>query len=472
MAVNGLAQHPEAKRANIWYFGNDAGLDFSSGTAVAITNGVLNSIESCASISDLNGNLLFYTDGDTVWDKNHNVMPNGFGLLGRCLSIGNSSAQVLITPYPENNALYYIFTTDCGENLGTYGFNYSIVDISLNGGNGDIALKNQLLFSPSNEGVTAIYNCNLDTIWVVSHKYNTNDFYVYLINNQGLLTLPIVNSQGIITTYGGQMKFSPNGKKLFYFGYIYDFDLKTGVISNAISQNAFVDGYGVSFSPDSKKIYISLSGNLIIQYNIDTTNIIASYKEIYNGVDNSEYWGLQLGIDNKVYIAAYDTAKVSTIDNPNNSGVTANFNPYSVDLNGRKSQFAFPSFVESYFDQTYHPDSCTFDTLPTTPPDTIQLYTDTLMIPNIFTPNNDGINDVFNIILKGYEKIIWRIYNRWGDKLKMGELKIENDGSIELWNGRTIAGEKVSDGTYYYIINLTKKGGKNETKKGFVQILH
>lgn len=82
------AQHPEAKRANYWYFGNGAGLDFSNGSPVAITNGQLDSWESCASISDINGNLLFYTDGDTVWTRNHTVMPNGTGLHGDCYPPG------------------------------------------------------------------------------------------------------------------------------------------------------------------------------------------------------------------------------------------------------------------------------------------------------------------------------------------------------------------------------------------------
>ncbi len=59
-----FAQHPEANRANIWCFDNGAGLDFSSGSPVAITNGALHTHEGCASMCDLNGNLLMYTDGD------------------------------------------------------------------------------------------------------------------------------------------------------------------------------------------------------------------------------------------------------------------------------------------------------------------------------------------------------------------------------------------------------------------------
>ena len=70
------------KEANIWYFGLEAGLDFNSGTPVVLTNSAMNTYEACTSISDANGNLLFYTDGLTVWNKNQQIMVNGTGLDG------------------------------------------------------------------------------------------------------------------------------------------------------------------------------------------------------------------------------------------------------------------------------------------------------------------------------------------------------------------------------------------------------
>lgn len=473
------AQHPEAKRATHWYFGNGAGLDFSSGSPVAITDGKHDSWESCASISDINGNLLFYTDGDTIWDKNHQVMPNGTGLYGSCVPPGpnNSATQgVIIIPQPNSATIFYVFTIDCAENLGARGMNYTIVDISLNAGFGDVTVKNQFLFAPSTEGMAATMNCTRDSIWVVGHEYGTDAFYAYLITENGLNTSPVVSNVGLpINYFFGQIKFSPNGKRIVSNGgyEIFDFSSQNGIISNPITING--GGYGISFSPNSELIYLCSGGNIIYSLNItynNQTDIFNSFESIYIGPNNREYFGLQLSNDNKIYIAAIDTSKISKIDFPNNSGIAANFNPYSVDLNGRKSQFTFPSFIENYFDQTYNPDSCTYDTLPTPPTDTITQKTDTLLIPNVFTPNGDDINDVFSVTLNGYENVAWKIYNRWGSELKSGELKIENEERMELWNGRTNVGEKVPDGTYYYIINLTKKGSKQETKKGFIQILH
>ena len=77
--------------ASHWYFGNGAGLIFDTSTnIVTATNAAAFTIdtnEGCSSIADFNGNLLFYTDGRNVWDKNHQIMPSadynaGSGLLG------------------------------------------------------------------------------------------------------------------------------------------------------------------------------------------------------------------------------------------------------------------------------------------------------------------------------------------------------------------------------------------------------
>src|SRR4051812_6637805 len=70
------------KQTNNWYFGTLAGLDFNSGNPVVLTAGALNTTEGTSSMSDANGNLLFYTDGVNVWNKLHAIMPNGTGLLG------------------------------------------------------------------------------------------------------------------------------------------------------------------------------------------------------------------------------------------------------------------------------------------------------------------------------------------------------------------------------------------------------
>ena len=74
------------KENNIWYFGNRAGLDFNSGTPVNLNNGKLLSIEGCTSICNASGQLLFYSNGMKVWNRNHQVMQNGNNLKGNVTS--------------------------------------------------------------------------------------------------------------------------------------------------------------------------------------------------------------------------------------------------------------------------------------------------------------------------------------------------------------------------------------------------
>ncbi|MCY7411108.1 MAG: hypothetical protein LH473_12620 [Chitinophagales bacterium] len=102
-----LAQNPDANRTNHWFFGNGAGIDFSSGIAIADTNGQLHTYEGCA--------------------------------------YGSSSHAATIIPNPGNEDQYFIITNDCQENLGSFGLRFSIVDLSLNAGYGDIDSAKKIL---------------------------------------------------------------------------------------------------------------------------------------------------------------------------------------------------------------------------------------------------------------------------------------------------------------------------------------
>lgn len=126
-ALNTFSQ----KEANFWYFGFNAGLDFTDCNPVALNNGQLSTFEGCSTISNSSGNLLFYSDGTTVWNKNHDIMPGGTGLNGN-----SSSAQsALFVPNPEDSNIYYLFVVGNNNNPGFY---YYTIDLSLNGGLGSV----------------------------------------------------------------------------------------------------------------------------------------------------------------------------------------------------------------------------------------------------------------------------------------------------------------------------------------------
>jgi gliding motility-associated-like protein len=89
----------------------------------------------------------------------------------------------------------------------------------------------------------------------------------------------------------------------------------------------------------------------------------------------------------------------------------------------------------------------------------------TFVIPNVFTPNGDDINDIFTVKNVGLEKMDAEIYNRWGQKEY--EWHTTNGG----WDGRTAAGVLVPDGTYFFIISAKGIDGKEYFEKGSFELI-
>lgn len=352
------------KETNFWHFGYKAGLDFNSGSPVAVTNGQLNTMEGCAAMSDKStGQLLLYTDGVLVWDKTHTQMPNGFGLLGHF----TTTQSAIIIPDPGNPNKYYIFTVDAqaggvGSN-GYGGLAYSIVDMTLNTGLGDVTIKNQKLITPTTEQLTAVAHCNGNDYWVITHQWNTNSFYAYLVTASGIQP-PVVSSIGsVVSTFPcwqGQMKASPNGKMLAWT-IVFDpvnrvnlfrFNNTTGVISNQINVSTGDYAYGVEFSPDNSKLYVSSNQNGVLQYTIGCNNVSGRIRvgPGLSGSPNPSTKALQLGIDGKIYVARFAPATfLDVINNPNAAGAGCIYTINTLSLSGRSCDYGLPNFIQSYF---------------------------------------------------------------------------------------------------------------------------
>ncbi len=347
------------KQTNFWYFGTLAGLDFSSGSPVVVTNGTINTNEASASISDSSGNLLFYTDGVTVYDRNHTQMPNGDSLKGDA-----STTQMMIVPNPGNANLFYIFTLD--DEVGPDGLNYSVVDMSQQGGNGDVVSKNNFLRSDMTEKIAAVYHCNNHDIWVMTHDANTNNFVAYLVTNSGIST-PVISTIGLNHfDPHGQMKFTTDGSKLACAaGYhdtveVFDFNNRTGVVSSALSLPLFHHVYGLEFSPDNSKLYTTyydLGGpSALVQFDLTAANILSSKVTIGSSPDPNMY-SLQLAQDQKIYVTKEVTPFVSVINNPNAAGAASNYLDNAINVDplgmGNACMLGLPGFIASYFNPSF-----------------------------------------------------------------------------------------------------------------------
>lgn len=338
---------------NNWYFGQKAGLDFNSGEAIPLLNGQLNTGEGCASISSANGELLFYTNGVTVYNRNHQIMPNGNDLNGDF----SSTNSAIIIPKPGAPNLYFIFTAD---NEGQEnGLQYSEVDLNLNAGLGDVTtIKNKPLHTPITEKLTAVKHATLDAYWVVSHKYGSDEFLTYAVTEDGVDENPIISaigsflpitSDGLNTT--GQIKISPDGTKLAVARtnarntQLFDFNASNGQITNAVTLSTSLFSYGVEFSSNSRVLYIN--AGFLYQYDLNSNNIINSRITITN--PSTGIGSLQLASNGKIYLAEWDSPFLHVINAPNNLGEACDYQLQAVDLNGRISKLGLPPFIQSFF---------------------------------------------------------------------------------------------------------------------------
>jgi hypothetical protein len=369
------------KQGNIWYFGNHAGLDFNYNPPMTLLNGATyNGIsigsqdhsEGTSVICDSSGSLLFYTNGRKIWNVNHQVMPNGDGILGHWSSTQSS----LIIPQPGSNRYFYVFTTDAFwvDSL-RYGFRYSIVDICNDNGLGDVdkERKNIKLLDTVCEKLTAVRHNNGTDYWVITHKYLSNAFYSYLLTSNGIIDTVIshigsvhpVNLTGIWASIG-QLKASPDGSKMVIvngntsssIAEYFDFNNNSGAISNCINiqTNPICSYYGATFSSDNTKIYISagINGYGIFQFDLNAGNgnpdsVRASKTKISDGQKN--YYGLQLAVDGKIYASIYGGVGgqyISVINYPNLPGLSCNCIDSAIYLNGGLCSYTFPNFIDSY----------------------------------------------------------------------------------------------------------------------------
>lgn len=326
--------------AKNWVFGYGARIDFNSTPPTVLTAPPIVIDYGSASISDSSGNLLFYTDGEFVWNKNNTRMPNGFGLLG------NEAPTHPALIVPCNCGKYFIFTTGSHHSSYNNGFRYSIVDMSLDGGNGDVtAEKNVQLQNRTAEKIAGVSDGN-GGFWVVTHNMGDNQFFSYHIPAGsncmlvGPTPTPVVSSfagepfVGGFYAYGpGQMKISPNGKRLAVAGFndpgpsfleLFGFDTTTGKVTQLAgpvwNNNDF---YGVEFSPDSKSLYAtthSITVSRLYRYDISANTLPAP--SLINDYGAGAYLtaSIQLGPDGNLYIARFDQTYLSVLPNPNAPG--------------------------------------------------------------------------------------------------------------------------------------------------------
>ncbi len=364
------------KEENVWATGYQSGIDFNSGGPVAITSAFKSFGEGSASVCDANGRLLFYTEGSYIWDRTHQLMPSGKNLTGlpnsptdTTISATASCSQgTVIVPMPDSGNKYYVFSLSEVELSTLAGrLYYSVVNMDLNGGLGDVepGRKGIFLDSVLTEKMTATVGdrCN---IWLLVHSLRSPaSFKAFEITANGINRTPVVSAAG--TMNGGLytigvMKVSPDRKKVVTANTsgkleLYDFDAATGIVSNAVvlSNDAC---YGVCFSGNSSKLYAAVYAGPMYQFDLDAPDADA-IRNSRTEIGPTSFTDLKLGPDGKVYF------NQGVINAPDAAGTACDV--VLEQIPGVNYSIGFPNkvavLVKEYSDTVHRVDVCFMDSV-------------------------------------------------------------------------------------------------------------
>lgn len=518
---------------NNWCFGQNVGLNFNT-SPPSFFRDSMQVFESSSSVSDAAGNLLFYTSGAMVWDRNNNLMPNGLGLYGNGptdleqKNMGSSANGVIIVKSPANSNQYYIITTDAIEDPTSNAY-YSLVDMTLNSGLGDVVIsqKNITLAENITEGLTmaALSGCN--GYWIVLHKRLIPEYYSFKIDVNGISTIPVI-STGILASSDpylqrSQICINPQSSRLARSTdsgiEIASFNKASGIFSDFLVIDNSPQELGCPiFSPDGSKLYSNnRNGGGFYQYDVSLLPNLVDIQSSKTLIAPGFYTGSgRLAPDGKIYSKNLASTYIASVSHPNVAGTACGFVPNAL---------AIPSFV---FDKTFtelgsavlinalpilniaeqdtaicqghsilmHAEASTGSsylwstgstsrTSMTNGPgvytitatnhcgsidDSIlveQMVCDcTAFVPNAFTPNSDSKNDVLNVFLYCL-KISDYQFNIYN---RFGQKIFEARGTNEGWDG-TFIGKPADAGTYFY--SLKYKDGANQEirKKGEITLI-
>jgi gliding motility-associated-like protein len=377
-----------------WNFGDKAQLTFSEESLFPVSTAMPGGIDipkGVSSISDAEGNLLFFSNGMRLWGSGFFEIINGTDLYG---SLGATQSAIFI-PAPNNVNKYFIFTADFYypdiPQYNNHGIRYSVIE-KTNYQWEVTDEKNQLILSENAQKLTAVKHANGQDYWLLTHGFGVNNggkYFAYLITENGIDPNNVVTSNvgyfhdgtSSDNNNAGYMKISIDGKKIALVipsenGVIEvaDFNSATGEVSNAINNEGtfFNMPLGIEFSPNSKLLYVSTNpkpqsqgdkNSYILQFNLDQLDF-SSYHilEELSINDNGRFGALQLGPDGRIYAARGGVSlspfeKLGIIYNPNRFGTACNYNHIDgapsdgLELADETGSIeGLPNFVSSYFD--------------------------------------------------------------------------------------------------------------------------
>jgi len=343
-----------------WQFGPlpgefSAGLNFNNNPATTLMNSAKIYSECTVAMSNTNGDLLFYSDGDTVWNRNHQIMPNGIN----CEGHWSSKKSALIVPNPNNIDQFYLFGNDGHPTATGAGLFYSLIDMTLDNCLGDVipGAKAIPLVTNTSELLSGCDHANGTDYWAITVDFpdQTNmppSIYAYHVSAAGVAA-PVITNLGQapfnltidhdpmildmapndLLGVASFMNFADQKKILF------DFDNATGIFSLKQFYDAGAPAHAITFSENSEILYETYTlqnfDTPLYQYDLTVPNIDAS--RIVIGMFNGSQNDMRRGPNGQIYISTMGTTDLSFVTNGNTVGVGADFQELAFNLNGRRT---------------------------------------------------------------------------------------------------------------------------------------
>jgi gliding motility-associated-like protein len=373
------------KETSQWFLHNGNRLQFNTSGPVNVAGPPMVNGVGLTSLCDGQGNLLFVCDGNKVRDKNMAIMPALINLTNP-LQIGGET--LLAIKVPGQTSKYYLFYADNGGSSVSK-LMYAVIDMSLNGGMGDVTVKNVNIATDVSSGFTLVQQPGSDNFWIVTNEYRTTNFRSYLVTTAGISSTPVLSVAGanpITTEYNvTDLRTSPDGKMIagyFYTYYpnqlfagavayieVFHFDGNTGLITNKVKSTKLswiYSGRGnVEFSPDSRLLYLlekhiigglqpcGFGSSSLRQFNlcytdsVTFTNNSTPVGSTFSFCTLVSLGRMQLGPDKKIYLPYGGSSALSTVDSPNLIGSSGRmtFDAFPVTAG---AGYGSPAFYHQY----------------------------------------------------------------------------------------------------------------------------
>ena len=377
--------------ADNWVFGYKCGFNFSSGNPTFFQSAI--SAKLCLgssfldtypafysnSISDCDGNLLFYINGGCAWNKNNVLMPN---YCFNDTASNGSHTGTKILKVLNNDSLYYIFYEATGA-----GLRFAIVNMNADSGRGTILSTHNFInnytdiFPPE-----LIKHTNDSNFWLVC-KPNETQMFSYLITSAGVSLTPVISTATGIFSNRAPLRASLSGNYLLYsdktnsgaFSSVYccDFNRSTGSITSIktlFNRNDFVNPNvaleNAEFSPNDSFVYINTSvvpsnNARITQFKRYLNNPGSSPIELAYISNNMP--GMRLAPNGKIYLSNSNTI-ISCITRPDEYGYACNFVYNYIDISPDTTRGSFPSVYFKlrrlkFTSNAFVPSSCISDSV-------------------------------------------------------------------------------------------------------------